>query len=175
MTTLFSLLKEILFKLKQKNDFKQKVINQNINNHKTHKMKTKVLFVILVFNSFLIACNNSNNNPNNGNTYQEKVMSVEEIERTTPTKFLSAEGTYKPNFWGNKINGSIKNIATVATYKDVVIKVTYYSKTKTELGSSNYTVYDFFLPQSEKPFELKIDNYKDVNSVGCEVISALIK
>ncbi|MBN9293130.1 MAG: DUF4339 domain-containing protein [Flavobacteriia bacterium] len=108
-------------------------------------------------------------------TYQEKVMTVEEIERSQPTNFLAADGKYEENFWGNKINvhGIIKNTATVATYKDAVVRVTYYSKTRTELGSADYTIYEIFPPHSTTSFELKIDNYKNVNTIGWEVIQAI--
>lgn len=37
------------------------------------------------------------------------------------------------HFGDKKVYGIIKNTATVATYKNAVVKVTYYSKTKTEL------------------------------------------
>ncbi|MDQ3111368.1 MAG: hypothetical protein M3R17_15890 [Bacteroidota bacterium] len=109
-------------------------------------------------------------------SYQEKVMSVQEIENSQPVNFLTADGTYNSNFWGDKlkVHGSITNSATVATYKDAVIKVTYYSKTKTVLGSNEYTVYDFFPPNTKKSFELKIDNYKDVKSIGWDVVSAQV-
>lgn len=107
-------------------------------------------------------------------TYEEQVMSVEEIERSQPTNFLTANGNYEENFWGDKIkvHGVITNNATVATYKDAVVRVTYYSKTKTELGNNDYTIYETFPPHSTTNFELKIENYKNVNSIGWDVIQA---
>lgn len=121
-------------------------------------------------------------NKNDGGTtatdtksYKEKVMTVEEIERAQPANFLSAGGTYNENFWGDKlkVHGKIKNNATVASYKDAVVKVTYYSKTMTALGSKEYTIYENFPPHSEVNFELKIDNFKELNSIGMDVISAI--
>ena len=108
-------------------------------------------------------------------TYGEKILSVEELENATPTDFLTADGTYNESFWGSKIkiDGEIINSATVAHYKDVVVRVTYYSKTKSILGSEDYTIYEVFPPNSLKPFELKVENYKDVNSIGWNVISAV--
>lgn len=110
-----------------------------------------------------------------GESYEQKVMTVEEIERATPTDFLNASGTYKETFWGDKFKVScvITNKATVATYKDAVIRITYYSKTKTELGSKDYTIYETFPPTSTKTIELKIENYKDVSSLGWDVIRAI--
>jgi|SRR6185437_5420887 len=132
-------------------------------------MTTKQTIGFLIIVVGLFACGN-----NNGSTYQQKVQSVEEIEHAQPTNFLTASGTFNPTLFGNnlKVHGVIKNKATVATYKDAVVKVTYYSKTNTSLGSNSYTIYDFFPPNAEKTFELKIDNYQDVSTIGLDVIRA---
>lgn len=107
-------------------------------------------------------------------SYQEKVMTVEEMESAEPLKFLTADGEYNKNFWGNKfkIRGTIRNSATVATYKDAVVRITYYSKTKTEMGSKDFTIYETFAPNSVTKFELKVDNYQDVYGIGCNVVGA---
>jgi|ERR1043165_1594843 hypothetical protein len=134
---------------------------------------------ILFAGAILLIATGCNNNSGSypgamGGSYQEKVMSIEEIERSNPTDFLSADGTYNQNFFGTKlkVHGIVKNKATVATYKDAVVRITYYSKTKTVLGSKDYTIYDFFPPNSEKNFELKIENYQNVESIGWDVVSA---
>lgn len=113
-------------------------------------------------------------NTTSSDTYEQKVMTIEEIERATPTNFLSATGKYKENFWGNKINIEcvITNKATVASYKDAVVRVTYYSKTETALATKDLTVYELFPPSSTKTIELKVDNYEDVNSIGWELVDA---
>jgi len=144
-------------------------------------MKTPLLALLpAAFSIMLITSCHTNSSGSSAadtdpQTYQEKVMSVEEIERAQPTNFLTASGTYKENFRGDKIKVSctITNTATVATYKDAVIRVTYYSKTKTVLGTNDYTVYETFSPSSSKTVQLKIDNYKDVNSIGWDVVQAL--
>ena len=88
-------------------------------------------------------------------------MSVEEMEKADPTRFLSADGTYSQNFFGTKfkVDCEITNTATVASYKDVVVRVTYYAKTKTVLGTNDYTIYEVFPPTSKKTVKLKIDNF----------------
>lgn len=140
--------------------------------------KTVIIIAIalIVVVGGLAIFNNINNSGDygSGDSYQEKVMTVEEIERSQPTNFLSADGTYRKTFWGDKIkvNCVITNKAKVATYKDVVVRITYYIKTKTELGSKEYSIYEVFPPNSTKTVKLKIDNYKDVNSIGWDVISA---
>lgn len=132
------------------------------------------VILIIIFALGYLSNNGDGITSTDTQTYQEKVMTVEEIERSQPTNFLTASGNYNENFWGTKIkvHGVINNSATVATYKDAVVKVTYYSKTKTELGSEKYTIYETFPPNSTTKFELKIENYKDVNSIGWEVQSA---
>lgn len=112
--------------------------------------------------------------PTSTETYQEKVMSVEEMERAEPLKFLHAEAQYNENFWGNKIKvkGTINNSATTATFKDATVRITYYSKTNTALGTTENTIYETLPPTSSVNFELKIDNYKDVSSIDIDIISA---
>ena len=132
------------------------------------------LVVIVAGGLWIANMDSSNGSSTGGGTYQEKVMTIEDIEHSQPTKFLNASGTYNQNFWGDqiKVHGVIKNTATVASYKDALVKVTYYSKTKTELGSKEYTIYENFPPHSEVTFELKIQNYKDVSEIGWDVIQA---
>jgi hypothetical protein len=101
-------------------------------------------------------------------------MSVEEIERSRPTGFLSATGTYQKNFWGDKfiVKCEITNRATVATYKDATVRVTYYSKTNTQMGIYDYPVYEMFSPTSTRTVKFKANIYKNVGSIGVSVISA---
>jgi len=108
-------------------------------------------------------------------TYQEKVLTVKEIESSKPKRFLKAGGDYDRNIWGNKlkIHGILRNTATVTTYKDVTVRVIFYSKTKSELGKMDHKIGEISAPRSETNFEMKIENYKDVDSIGWLVISAL--
>ena len=139
-----------------------------------------ILFLVLIL-IVSSACKNQNGNTQeesnkkaNTETYEEKVRSVEDIERSEPLKFLSNSATCDKNFWGDKIkiHGEISNSATVAEFKDVVIRVTFYSKTNTVIKADSYTVYDFFPPKSTKKYELKINNCKDAAIYNFEIESA---
>lgn len=138
-----------------------------------------VLLLIIVGGVFFLANKKSTGETtdpvNLEETYTEKVLTVKEIENSKPKKFLFASGKYDKNIWGNKlkIHGVIQNKATVATFKNVVVRVIFYNKTKAELGKMDHTVEAIFLPQSETKFELKIENYKNVDSIGWKVIQAL--
>jgi hypothetical protein len=131
-----------------------------------------LIAVIIIGDIIKTSSGNSNNSPQ---TYQEKVMTIAEIEQSQPSQFLTADGNYNQNFLGTKlkVHGLIRNTATVASYKDAVVQVTYYSKTKTILGSEKYTIYETFAPHSTVNFELKIENYQDVSTIGWDVIDAV--
>ena len=108
-------------------------------------------------------------------SYIEKVMTVEEIERSRPLDFLNASGTYRTNFWNNKyvMQVTVENKATVAQYKDVVIEINQYSATKSIVNTKLHTFYEYFPPHSVKNYELKIEKHKDANSLGWDVSGAI--
>ena len=70
------------------------------------------------------------------------------------------------------LEGTILNTATLATYKDVVFKIVYYSKTDTILGSEETTVFDYFKPDSQQKFKMKLVGYEGTASVMLDIISA---
>jgi hypothetical protein len=131
----------------------------------------------------ILACNNSSTTRTTYDsapveipkTPEQLKAELKESEQSDPTRYLDATGTYKENFWGDKIKVQCKitNSATLAKFKDALIEVTYYAKSKTVLGTKQYTVYEIFTPNSSKTVEMKIDNYKDVNSIGWDVIRAV--
>lgn len=133
-----------------------------------------IVFILVVIVGGLTVVNNMKRN-RGGGSYQEKVMTVAEIEKSDPTRFLKADGTYNQSFWGDKIKikGVVTNNATVANYKDVVVEVTFYSKTKSVMTSERYVIYDFFPAHSQKNFELNVTNYKGTNTLGWEAVSAI--
>jgi hypothetical protein len=62
-------------------------------------------------------------------------MSVEETEISQPTSFLKADGNYNKNLFGTKlkVHGTITSSASVATFKDAVIQITFYSATQNRI------------------------------------------
>lgn len=131
------------------------------------------LFIIV----FIVSCNNNNTNSNDltiPSTYEEKRKSLAEIEQESPTNFLKVEGTYRTNLVGRWVlEGSIFNTATTARYKDVVLEITYYSKTNTYLGSETKVFYEYFEPNSEKKFKIKVDGYGGTEKIGYNISSAI--
>lgn len=138
---------------------------------------TKIIgFLILLF--FVLALIKDYTEKNNSvPTYEESVMTIAEIEASDPANYLNADGKYHPNLLGDKlkINGVIHNKATLTTYKDVVIDVIFYSKTNSEINREQYTIYDFFSPNTQKEFKLKVNNYRNVETIGWNVTNAVVK
>lgn len=128
-----------------------------------------IIGVSVLFNKFMT--NNSKSNPSN---YKEQKMTIEEKENTDPKKYLSVQGKYNESFWGTKfkVRGEITNRASVADYKDIIIQITYYSKTKSVIGSEDYTIYEVFPPNQEKSFKLDAEKYNDVDSISLSIIGA---
>lgn len=140
------------------------------------ELKSAYIFALLFS---LTACGQSGESSTSitEESYNQKVTSVEETELSQPTTFLKADGNYNKNLIGTKIklHGTITNSASVATFKDAVVQITFYSATQTELFNKNYTIYNYFPPHSTVEFELKTENYKDVESIGVSVVGAAAK
>jgi hypothetical protein len=107
-------------------------------------------------------------------SYEHQVQRVEDIERENPLRFLRITGNYSENFWGNKYNidFTIINNATVAQYKDVTMRVTYYTKTNSVLTTQDHTIYEYFPPTSSKEFHLKFPTYSDATHIDLTLIQA---
>ena len=73
---------------------------------------------------------------------------------------------------GALIEGFIVNKATLAKYKDIKVRVTYYSQTKTLIDEEAYIFYEFYDPNSTKQFSLKVDPPKAYKTFGFELIYA---
>ncbi|KIX22440.1 hypothetical protein SY27_00890 [Flavobacterium sp. 316] len=112
---------------------------------------------------------------NTPKTAEQLKLELKIQEEVSPQDYLKADGNYKENFWGDKlkINCIVKNNATLASYKDAVLKIRYFSKTKTEIANKEMILYEVFPPNSTKTIELKLKNYSDVNSIGWEIINAI--
>jgi hypothetical protein len=106
--------------------------------------------------------------------YDEKVMTVEEIERANPTQFLEAGGQYRSNILDTRfvLTGFVKNNATVANYKDPIIEVVFYSSTDTELKRENYTLYKRIPAHGKVGFEWRIDKPNAASKCGWSVVGA---
>ena len=71
-----------------------------------------------------------------------------------------------------RIYGTIKNSATIAQFKDVVVTVTFYSQTETAIETKDYVFYELYAPNSTTNFELKIYPPEAMAEFGIEIKNA---
>ena len=95
-------------------------------------------------------------------------------ERNTPMEYLSVKNLkfqeqtrrvangglfngakYYPD--GAIVEGDITNRATMAKYKDVMLTVSFFTKTNTFLDKASFVVYEYFEPRATKHFSYRIN------------------
>ena len=136
-------------------------------------MKIKI---VLVFFSgiFFMACH-SDNAVKENQSYNETKTSLLKKEQKNPATFIIVKGISKKNIVGQTVvKGTLVNKASVATFKDVDIKLTFFSKTKALLETDRETIYQILNPGESQNFKTKYFAPKGTDSVGLEVIGAKV-
>lgn len=103
--------------------------------------------------------------------YYQHTMSVEETERLTPSNFLSDQSTYREALLGGKwvVEGSITSSATVITYKNIVLRISFYDSSGNLLGTNDYTVNNRISPNQTIQYKAKLEGFGGTNSIGVSV------
>ena len=125
----------------------------------------------------------SNSSNSDNNTYQEQSTQKSEqelkadlkgTEESNPTKYLSVSGKGNFNLLNQTvIEGNISNTATLATFKDIKVKVTFQTKTGTVLNTNSFIVYDFASPGKNIHYKTKLAYYnKNCKALSLDVVSA---
>jgi hypothetical protein len=110
----------------------------------------------------------------NEKTYEENKESLADKEKNNPARFLKVDNRDRGNLIGQTVViGHLTNTATVCTYKDVDVKMTFYSKTGTKLDEAIETVYETIPPGKTVKFKLKQFAAKGTDNVKVEVIKAV--
>jgi hypothetical protein len=107
--------------------------------------------------------------------FASSVVSAVDQERVNPMAFFRAVGgTYKPNFWQTKweIAGSVSNVANHTNYKDVIIQVSFMSRTNSVIDTKRFVLYDYFPYGLKKGFNLEVEKPAAAASCGWQVVGA---
>lgn len=123
---------------------------------------------------FFAACNGSDKkNEVPKDKYEEIKETLAEKEKKTPTRFLVVTGHDKRNLIGQTVvKGSLTNKATVNSYKDVEVELSFYSKTGTLLEKDNETIFETIAPGKTADFKTKYFAPKGTDSVALRVVGA---
>ncbi len=136
-------------------------------------MKIKFAFSILSA-VFFLACN-SGNGVKEKASYNETKTTLLKKEEKDPAAFIVVQGVSKKNIVGQTVvKGTLLNKASVATFKDVDIKLMFYSKTKALLETDRETIYQILNPGESQNFKTKYFAPKGTDSVGLEVLGAKV-
>lgn len=120
------------------------------------------------------ACSSSQDKENSSKEkYENNKLSLEEIEKKSPTLFLTVSSSDKKNIIGQTVvKGKIFNNAKVVSYKDVDVKLFFYSKTGTLLEEDKEVIYETIAPGTAKTFKSKYFSPKGTDSISIKVVSA---
>jgi hypothetical protein len=135
----------------------------------------KIKFALILFSAaFLFACN-SENAAKEKESYRETKSSLLKKEEKNAAAFIVVKGNSKKNIVGQTVvKGTLTNKASIATFKDVNIKLSFYSKTKALLETDKETVFQILNPGESQDFKTKYFAPKGTDSVGLEVLDAKV-
>ena len=136
-------------------------------------------YFFLVFIPAIIICACSTNSDTKAKSEKESYeLTKEDLlkkEQKNPQYFLKVKGNNKKNILGQTvIKGAVSNNATIAVFKDLDIKLAFYSKTKALLETDKETIYETLGPGESKDFKTKYFAPKGTDSVGLEILGATV-
>ena len=130
-----------------------------------------VLIIALLF--FTACTSNDKKTTDKKDAYEQTKETLAETEKKNPTRFLSVEGHDKKNLLGQTVvKGTLTNKATVSSYKDVEIELSFYSKTGTLLEKDVETIFETIAPGKDADFKTKYFAPKGTDSVALKVMGA---
>ncbi len=131
---------------------------------------------ILAMSVFLLsACGGKVDEKKVTDNYEKGKLTVAEIEAKNPEHFLGVSGSNKKNILGQTvIKGSIVNNAKMVSFKDIDIKLSFYSKTGVLLEEDHEVIYEVLSPGAGKNFKTKYFAPRGTDSVALKVITAKV-
>ena len=136
-------------------------------------MKNQILFSLSVL--FLFACQTEKTEKKfDTQSYEKTKETLAHKEKNNPAKFLKVDNRDRKNLIGQTVViGHITNKASVCTYKDVELKMSFYSKTGTKLDEGIETIYETIPPGETIKFKTKYFAPKGTDSVAIQVLKGI--
>ena len=165
-------------------------------------MKKASFIIFTTLSLSIVSCNSQdygmnsqngfedNQNDDSPKTAEELRLELVEEENNSPLSYLSSDNvtlqkqrvqTRKAGLFrdaeyeddGALIEGNFSNKATLAKFKDIEVKISYYSVTKSLIDSETFVIYKFSEPNSSERFSIKIDEIPSAyDSFSFEIIGA---
>jgi hypothetical protein len=106
--------------------------------------------------------------------HQTDRLTNAEYERQNPDEFVGTECSFRQDNNGKwVIEGSVTNYASEVHFKDVELVLSYYTDSKTLIGTENYTILEYLAPGDQSGFYFKSEKYKEAHSM--EAIKRFVK
>jgi hypothetical protein len=119
----------------------------------------------------LAACSSKDKKADKGkDKYEQTKESLEETEKKNPERFLTVSSHDHRNIIGQTvIKGTVSNSAKVASFTDVDVELSFYSKTGALLEKDHEVVYETIAPGSSASFKTKYFAPKGTDSIAMKV------
>ncbi|MBX2930693.1 MAG: hypothetical protein KF781_01960 [Chitinophagaceae bacterium] len=133
------------------------------------------IFIAILISSLLFSCKSKNKEKVfDEDGYETSKETLAQKEKNNPARFLQVTNRDRKNLIGQTvIIGHFTNNATLCTYKDVQIKLTFFSKTGTLLDEGIETIYETISPGKKVKFKTKYFSPKGTDSVAIKILSAI--
>ncbi len=137
-------------------------------------MKSTIWLVLLLLT--FVSCKDGNKEqPFDATNYEVVKETLAEKEKKNPARFLVVENKDRRNLIGQTVvKGTISNKATVVAYKDVALKLSFFSKTGVKLDAGAETIYEKIKPGETIKFKTKYFAPKGTDSVHVSVLKAAV-
>lgn len=138
-------------------------------------MKTSIV-LIFAFSTILLSCtSDSKKEATEKDSYEKTKEVMREKEEKNPSDFLIVKANDRRNLFGQTvIKGTLTNKARIAIFKDIALKLSFYSKTNVLLETDKETVFEVLHPGESKSFKTKYFAPKGTDSVALDVLTAKI-
>lgn len=137
----------------------------------------KIFFRILIPVTLLFSCHSSDqkNKESEKQSYEQTKENLLKKEQKNPPDFLLVSGKDKRNILGQTVvKGIVTNKATVAVFKDIDLKLSFYSKTRALLETDKETIFEVLQPGESKNFKTKYFAPKGTDSVALQILGAKV-
>jgi hypothetical protein len=138
-------------------------------------VKMKKIIAVVLLSTVLFACKNDKKEKKfDTKSYEEVKETLAEKEKNNPAKFLLIDNRDRKNLIGQTVViGHLTNLATVCWYKDVEIKLSFFSKTGVKLDEGIENIYENIGPGKTIKFKTRYFAPKGTDSVAVVVLKAV--
>ena len=135
----------------------------------------KKILIIACLSIILFACKNEKKDKKfDAENYEKVKETLADKEKNNPARFLTVNNKEHKNIIGQTVvKGAISNNATVCSYHDVELRLSFFSKTGTKLDEVAETIYENISPGKTVKFKSKYFAPKGTDSVAIKVMKAV--